>query len=165
MLDPSSNSSKRTGEIGASGGGWIFKKLEGNGEVIWKFRGCRVEKFLKGAGRRSGGRCSGGWYKKGGRKMARGRLQRMEEQCKPWNWTGCLQHLRLRGGCSAASYIELYTIGNGDWKEESSRSRVCTRNFYDKSRRWVLKHAKRARTSRTFYCNLIAIITTAHIQP
>lgn len=33
-----------------------------------------------------------------------------------------------------ASYIELCT-GNGDWKEESSRWRVCTRNFYDKSRR------------------------------
>lgn len=74
------------------------------------------------------------------------------------NWLSATPSASRRMLCS---YIELYTTGNGDWKEESSRSRVCTRNFYDKSRRWVLKHAKRAR-SRTSYRNLIAIITPAH---
>lgn len=49
----------------------------------------------------------------------------------------CLQHLRLRGCCS--SYIELYTTGNETGKKKvpartRARARVCTRNFYDKSR-------------------------------
>lgn len=100
--------------------------------MIWKFRGCRVEKFFKGWRKNEGERSK---YKKKKEDGARiGRLRRMEEQCKPWNWTGCLQHLRLRRCCG--SYIELYTAATREpERRKLFRSRVCTRNFYDKSSR------------------------------
>lgn len=72
--------------------GWIFKKLQGNGRVIWKFWGRRAEKFSKGGdGEEKGAQLWGGLGEK---------KERTKKKKKVARAVGCDDHTGRKNNAS-----------------------------------------------------------------